>query len=100
MKQNNYEDFSRLLFYHTHREASALANEIPEESGLFRFLRTTCLTNLKGSVDLTWPKVSLNGHLNYPNDIDKSLNESASDKIRKYHADYNNNPPNARMNEF
>ena len=36
---------------------------------------------------------SLNGHLHYPNDIDKSLNEVAVDKIRKYRADYNNNPP-------
>jgi hypothetical protein len=36
---------------------------------------------------------SLNGHLHYPNDIDKSLNEVAADKIRKYRADYNNNPP-------
>jgi hypothetical protein len=34
-----YNDFSRLLFLHTHREASALANEIPEESEKFRFLR-------------------------------------------------------------
>ncbi len=34
-----YDDFSRLLFLHTHREASALANETPEESGQFRFLR-------------------------------------------------------------
>ncbi len=30
---------------------------------------------------------SLNGHLHYPNDIDKSLNEAADDKIRKYRAD-------------
>ncbi len=36
---------------------------------------------------------SLNGHLHYPNDIDKSLNEVVTDKIRKYRADYNNNPP-------
>ena len=36
---------------------------------------------------------NLNGHLRYPNDNDRSLNESASDKIRKYRADYNNNPP-------
>ncbi len=35
---------------------------------------------------------SLNGHLHYPNDIDKSLNESVTDKIRKYRSDYNNNP--------
>ncbi len=38
---------------------------------------------------------SLNGHLHYPNDIDRSLNEVATDKIRKYRADYNNNPPNS-----
>ncbi len=36
---------------------------------------------------------SLNGHLHYPNDIDKSLNETVTDKIRKYRTDYNNNPP-------
>ncbi len=33
--------------------------------------------------------------LHYPNDIDRSLNEAAADKIRKYRADCNNNPPNA-----
>jgi hypothetical protein len=40
---------------------------------------------------------TLNGTLHYPNpnDIDRSLNEAAADKIRKYRADYNNNPPNA-----
>jgi hypothetical protein len=26
-------------------------------------------------------------------DIDRSLNEGTTDKIRKYHSDYNNNPP-------
>ncbi len=36
---------------------------------------------------------SLNGHLHYPNDIDKSLNEGDTDKIRKCRSDYNNNPP-------
>ncbi len=35
---------------------------------------------------------SLNGNLNYPNDIDRSLNEAAADKVRKYRADYKNNP--------
>ncbi len=35
-----YKDFSRLLFLHAHREVSTLANEIPEESEQFRFLRT------------------------------------------------------------
>ena len=33
-------------------------------------------------------------HLHYHNDIDRSLNETADDKIRKYRADHNNNPPN------
>jgi hypothetical protein len=36
----------------------------------------------------------INGHLHYPNDVDRSLNETVPDKIRKYRADYNNNPPN------
>ena len=36
---------------------------------------------------------SINGTLHYPNDVDKSLNEAAADKIRKYRADYNNRPP-------
>ena len=41
---------------------------------------------------------SINGHLHYPNDIDRSLNETvtvATDKIRKYRTDYNNNPPSS-----
>jgi hypothetical protein len=37
---------------------------------------------------------TLNGRLHY-NDIDKSLNEDVNDKIRKYRADYNNNPTDA-----
>jgi hypothetical protein len=37
---------------------------------------------------------SLNGHLHYPDDIDRSLNETVTDKKRKYRGDYNNNPPN------
>ncbi len=47
-----YDDFSRLLFLDAHREASALVNEIPEESGQFRFLRETRYDNTKGSVGL------------------------------------------------
>ena len=38
---------------------------------------------------------NLNGNLHYPNDEDRSLNEAAAHKIRKYRADYNNRPPNA-----
>ena len=34
-------------------------------------------------------------YLHYPNDIDRSLNEAAADKIRKYRSDYNNNPPSS-----
>jgi hypothetical protein len=36
---------------------------------------------------------TLNRHLRYPNNLDQSLNDAAPDKIRKYRADYNNNPP-------
>ena len=36
---------------------------------------------------------ALNGHLRYPNNLDKSLNDATADKIRKYRDDYNNNPP-------
>ncbi len=53
-----YDDFSRLLFVHTHRESSTLSNEIPEESGQFRFLRTACYANIKGSVGLILAKAS------------------------------------------
>ncbi len=40
-----------------------------------------------GSTDPT-----LNGHLKYPNNLDQSLNDAASEKIRKYRADYNRPP--------
>jgi hypothetical protein len=38
---------------------------------------------------------TLNGHLRYPNNLDQSLNDASADKIRKYRADYNNNPSSA-----
>ena len=38
---------------------------------------------------------NLNGNLHYPNDKDRSLNEAAANKIRKYRADYSDRPPNA-----
>ncbi len=54
-----YDDFSRLLFLHTHREVSIiLSNEIPEESDQFRFLRVTSYSNIKGSVGLILTQVS------------------------------------------
>ena len=64
------------------------------------------LTNTSGPVPLVldlhitherWGSISdpsINGHLHYPNDFDRSLCEAAADKIRKYFDDYNNNPPN------
>ncbi len=36
----------------------------------------------------------VNGHLRYHNNLDKSLNDTTADKIRKYCADYNNTPLN------
>jgi hypothetical protein len=51
-----YDDFLRLLFWHTHREASVLANDIPGGIGHFRFLRAACLPNIKGSVGLILAK--------------------------------------------
>ena len=38
-----YDDFIRLLFWHTHREAFPLTNELPEESDQIRFLRVRVL---------------------------------------------------------
>ena len=52
------DEFIRLLFLHAHREASALANELPEESDQFRFLRASCFANLKGAVGLIMAKAS------------------------------------------
>jgi hypothetical protein len=53
-----YDDFSRLLFLHAHREALALANELQEESERFRFLRAACYVSIKGSVGLFLAKAS------------------------------------------
>ena len=53
-----YDDLLRLVFLHAHREASGLANDIPEESGHFRFLHASCLANIKGSVGLILAKAS------------------------------------------
>jgi hypothetical protein len=53
-----YDDFSRLLFLHDHREGSTVSNEIPEESDQFHFLRVVCYSNIKGSVGLILAKAS------------------------------------------
>jgi hypothetical protein len=54
-----------------------------------RWFWTSDSTSFGSSSDPT-----LNGRLHY-NDVDKSLHEAANDKVRLYHEDYNNNPPNA-----
>jgi hypothetical protein len=50
-----------------------------------------------GDMDLVSYLDDVNGQLHYPptEDIDRSLNEVAADKIRDYRADYNNRPSNA-----
>ncbi len=53
-----YDDFIRLLFLHAYREVSTLANKLPEESDQFRFLRASCVANLKGAVGLIMAKAS------------------------------------------
>jgi hypothetical protein len=53
-----YPDFFLLLFFHAHREASALANEIPEESDRLGFICAARFANLKGSGGLTLAKAS------------------------------------------
>ena len=63
-----HDDFLRLLFLHAHREASALATEIPEESGQFRFLHAACLPNIKGSVGLIFAK-DLDMRISIPLDL-------------------------------
>ncbi len=47
----------KLIF--PNQPASTLANEIPEESGQFRFLRSGCYANIKGSVGLILEKASV-----------------------------------------
>jgi hypothetical protein len=49
---------SQMVVPHAHREASDLVNDIPEESGHFRFLRTVCLGNMKGLVGLIQDSLS------------------------------------------
>ena len=52
------EEFLCLLFLHAHRDASALAGELPEESVQFRFIRAVCLVNLKNYIGLMFGKFS------------------------------------------
>ena len=53
-----YDEFIRLIFLHTHRGVSSLANELPEESDQFCFLHASCFANLKGEVGLMMAKAS------------------------------------------
>ena len=53
-----YDEFIRLLFLHSHRETSVLANELPQESDKYRFLHVSCFANLKGTVGFIMTKAS------------------------------------------
>jgi len=64
-----YDDFSRQLSLHGHREGSVLSNELPEESDQFRFLPAPDLVNLKGSVGLILSKVSVMMRISIPIDL-------------------------------
>ncbi len=67
---------------------------------------TGYVVNVTGPVTLVWDlriahdrvgsstDPTLNGQLRYPNNLDQSLNDTATDKVQKYHTDHNNNPPN------
>ena len=65
------------------------------------------LTNVSGPVTLvldfrigSTSDPSINGHLRYPNDLDRPLHEDAADKIRLYHTDHNNRPSNTISFKF
>jgi hypothetical protein len=79
-----YDDFLRLLFLYSHREASAVANDIPEESGHFRFLHASCLANIKGSVGLIFAKAS-DMRISIPLDLSSgpSFLENQASQIRR-----------------
>jgi hypothetical protein len=62
---------------------------VNKQERLGKTVTSTCHERFESTSD-----PSLNGHLHYPNDTDRSLNESTTDKTREYRADYNNNPSN------
>ena len=64
-------------------------------SVLLQPLRSSFIGEVALTLVLLDTYIAITGHLHCPNDIDRSLNEVAADKIRKYRADYNNNPHNA-----
>jgi hypothetical protein len=68
-----------------------LAGYLANEAGPVPLVLDLCITHDRVGSS-TGP--TLNGHLCYPNKLDQSLNDAAADKIRKYRADYKNNPPN------
>ena len=52
------DEFLFLLFLNVNREGSDLTGELPEKSVQFRFIRASCLANLKGSIGLMLGKSS------------------------------------------
>ena len=73
-----YDDFTRLHFLQARREASALANELPEESDQFRFLRAACFANLKGAVGLIMAKAVGYADFNPPRPFISVIHTSSS----------------------
>ena len=69
------------MFFSLHQLAGYLANE----AGPVPLVLDLRITHERVG---RFSDLSLNGNLRYPNDNDRSLNESAGDKILKYRADY------------
>ena len=94
------------LFHTTHRvKTQEVARSRGQRCGDIEL--AVYLTNAAGPVPLVLDLLithekfgsrsdpSINGHLHYPHDLDRSLNEDATDKIRQYRTDYNNRPSHA-----
>ena len=52
-------------FLHANREVCVLVGELPGESDQFRFIRSVCLDNLKGSLGLMLSKDTVNTDTTY-----------------------------------
>ncbi len=61
----------------------------------FFFLRLRIINNVIMVTTQRSSYTIINGHVLYPNDVDRSLNEDAPDKIRQCRSDYNNRPSNS-----
>jgi hypothetical protein len=88
----HYTNSTRNIVYRSsvfHCGDIELAGYLANAAGPVPLVLDLCVAHdrVGSSVDPT-----LNGHLGYHNNLDQSLNDTATVKIRKYHTDYNNNP--------